>query len=113
MNVDDWVDPWPDHPTIRQFTPARDVLVDLDKALNLARTGTRADHVTLRVKATGIRISGVVEAQQSAWVLASDGSWLAILKVNVHSGNGLNVLTLDLCVRADAIYPAQSERPGT
>ncbi|NMM92452.1 hypothetical protein B2J88_50885 [Rhodococcus sp. SRB_17] len=71
MNVDGWIDPWPDRPTIRKFDPERVVLVDLDKALNLARNGRRADRVTLRVKAAGVRIAGVVEAKQSAWVQAS------------------------------------------
>ena len=109
MNAEQWVDPWPDHPTIRKFDPAREVLVDLDKALNLARNSPRADRVSLRVKATGVQLTGVVEAQQLAWVQASSGSWLAILKVQVNSGNGLNSLVLDICVAADAVYPPTSQ----
>ena len=113
MNVDGWIDPWPEHPTIRHFTPARNVLVDLDKVLNLAHAGIRADHVVLRVKATGIQITGVAEARQTAWVQSSDGSWLAILQVDVHSGNRKNALTLDLCVRADSVYPAPATGDDT
>lgn len=29
INAEGWIDPWPNHPTIRRFDPPRDVLVDM------------------------------------------------------------------------------------
>ncbi|NMD64236.1 UNVERIFIED_ORG: hypothetical protein FNL38_11144 [Nocardia globerula] len=103
INADGWIDQWPNHPAIRRFDPPRNVLVDMDVALGLARISRRADHVTLRVKACAVNLQGIMPARQYAWFQTSSGSWVAVIQVDATSGNGQNRITLDLCVSEDAV----------
>jgi len=103
-----WDEPWPRTPTIQRFTPPRAVLVDIDRALSLARAAHRPDQISLRIRAAGLRLEGLMPARQFAWIQLTDAQWLAEISVRATSGNGRNAITLDLLVAANSITIPQN-----
>lgn len=100
--------------TIYPFDPPRRVLVDIDRALSLARGSCRADRISLRTRAEGLRMEGLMPAAQHAWIQLTDAQWLAVISVRAANGIGRRALTLDLVVTADCIsFPTPPARQGS
>lgn len=105
-----WQELWPRTPVIQRFSPPRPVLVDVDRALSLARGAHRPDRINLRTRAAGLRLEGLMPASQHAWIQLTDAQWLAVITLRAASGTGRNALTLALVVTADSISVAPAVR---
>lgn len=83
----------------------RPVVVDMNRALPLARAAQRPDRLSLRVRAVGLRIEATMPGELLAWALLSDGQWIGNVRMKVCSGNGSESVNLEFWVTADAISP--------
>lgn len=98
-----WCEQWPATPTLRRCVPPRPVIVEMNRALPLAKHAQRPDRLPLRVLAGGLRVEGTMHAELFAWVKLTDGQWLACVCVPARSGDGRTGLDLWLWVTADAV----------
>lgn len=65
----DWIESWPEQPTLRQFTPPRTIQLDISRALPIRQASWRPiGGASLRVRAAGLRLEPLVDAVQYAWL---------------------------------------------
>lgn len=81
--------------------------VDRPVWINIARAfppaGTRSDQLPLWQKAGGLALEPWMPARQLAWLLRSDGTWLALVELEARSGNNKSRLSMQLWLLADDI----------
>jgi hypothetical protein len=77
-------------------------MVDMSRALPLARHALPADKVPLWLRASGVRVEGVEHGEQLAWLRLIDGQWLARVRIFPAIGKDRS-LALTLWVTQDAI----------
>ena len=65
--------------------------------------GTRRDKLPLWQKAGGLALEPWMPARQLAWLLRSDGTWLAFVELEARSGNNKSGLSMQLWLLADDI----------
>lgn len=81
--------------------------VDRPIWINTARAfppaGARRDQIPMWAKAGGLWLEPWMPARQTAWLLRADGTWLAHVELEAHSGNSQSTITLQLWLLADDI----------
>ena len=81
--------------------------VDREVWVNTARAfppgPARRDQIPMWTKAGGLALEPWMPAHQSAWLLRDDGTWLAVVELEAHSGNSQSAVTMQLWLLADDI----------
>lgn len=72
--------------------------------------GTKANHPSLRVRASGIRFEAVENGWLLAWVRLADGQFRAIVAVELRSANNRTALHIQLYVRPEAVRKSERGR---
>ncbi|WP_336882771.1 hypothetical protein [Rhodococcus globerulus] len=98
-----WQEPWPLTPTLHQLAEPRPVIVEMNRALPLAKNAQRPDRLPLRVLAGGLRLEATMPGKLHAWARLIDGQWLACIEIRVTTGDGKTGLDMWLWVTADAV----------
>jgi hypothetical protein len=100
----DWHEPWPLTPTLRTLAEPRPVIVDINRALPLAKHAQRPDRLPLRILAGGLRLEATMPGRLHAWARLVDGQWLACCEIRVTTGDGKTGFDMWLWVTADAVF---------
>lgn len=98
-----WQEPWPLMPTLHQLAEPNPVIVEMNRALPLAKNAQRPDWLPLRVLAGGLRLEATMPGKLHAWARLVDGQWLACIEIRVINGDGKTGLDMWLWVTADAV----------
>ncbi|MFI8664715.1 hypothetical protein ACIGKR_32345 [Rhodococcus qingshengii] len=62
-----WREPWPLTPTLHHLAEPKSVVVEMNRALPLAKNAQRPDRLPLRVLAGGLRLEGTMPGDLYVW----------------------------------------------
>ncbi len=93
-------------PSVRRaVNPPRPVLVDLTRMIPAPDDAFRLDAVPMWTKLDGLDVSCEVTGLVHGWVKSARGSWLALVSVDIPTGNRQRRLTVHHLCAARALTP--------
>lgn len=101
-------DSWADSLALRvrrAVNPPRPVTVDLTRMIQAPDDAFRLDTVPMWTKLDGIDISCEVTGLVHGWVKSARGSWLALVSVDIPTGNRQGAVTVQHLCAARALTP--------
>ncbi|SLJ76132.1 hypothetical protein [Mycobacteroides abscessus] len=95
----------------RAADPPRPVLVDLTRMIPAPDDAFRLDAVPMWTKLDGLDVSCEVTGLVHGWVKSARGSWLALVSVDIPTGNRQRQVTVHHLCAARALTPLLPTSP--
>lgn len=95
-------------PTVRRATrPPRPVIVDLTRMIAAPDDSFRLDTVPMWTKLDGVDVSCEVAGLVHGWIKTARGSWLALVTLDIPTGNRKAGLAVQHLCPARALTPIE------